>query len=181
MSQSTTQSPQKKKQRKRSRPDTFHKMDNQARVKFFQSLMDGKNDNYTLDQFALTKDDGSGDQRTCWSVISQHTGSVTTSVKSTKPYRFAMIWYTHHESTRDSKAAKQMLKDLPTITSKTGEVTRHRCGNDWCCNPTHLIIGTRSANEVDKHFHHFLNICDDDTASKFRENFADLMRDQGVW
>lgn len=30
-------------------------------------------------------------------------------------------------------------------------VIRHRCNNPICCNPTHLLIGTRGQNEDDKY------------------------------
>lgn len=32
-----------------------------------------------------------------------------------------------------------------------GMVIRHKCDNPRCCNPQHLIIGTRSQNEDDKY------------------------------
>lgn len=32
-----------------------------------------------------------------------------------------------------------------------GEVVRHTCDNSLCCNPTHLIRGTKSENERDKY------------------------------
>ena len=30
-------------------------------------------------------------------------------------------------------------------------VIRHKCNNQLCCNPTHLLIGTRGQNEDDKY------------------------------
>ncbi len=33
----------------------------------------------------------------------------------------------------------------------TGMVVRHTCDNPLCCNPKHLILGTRSQNEQDKY------------------------------
>lgn len=30
-------------------------------------------------------------------------------------------------------------------------VIRHKCNNQLCCNPTHLVIGTRGQNEDDKY------------------------------
>lgn len=32
-----------------------------------------------------------------------------------------------------------------------GKVVRHTCDNPECCNPEHLIIGSRSENELDKY------------------------------
>jgi hypothetical protein len=32
-----------------------------------------------------------------------------------------------------------------------GKVVRHTCDNPQCCNPEHLIIGSRSENELDKY------------------------------
>lgn len=32
-----------------------------------------------------------------------------------------------------------------------GMVIRHKCNNELCCNPTHLVIGTRGNNEDDKY------------------------------
>lgn len=32
-----------------------------------------------------------------------------------------------------------------------GMVIRHKCDNPICCNPEHLVIGTRSQNELDKY------------------------------
>ncbi|MBU2051476.1 MAG: HNH endonuclease [Gammaproteobacteria bacterium] len=34
---------------------------------------------------------------------------------------------------------------------KEGQVVRHECDNPICCNPFHLIRGTRSENELDKY------------------------------
>lgn len=32
-----------------------------------------------------------------------------------------------------------------------GKIVRHKCDNTICCNPTHLVLGTRSQNEDDKY------------------------------
>lgn len=32
-----------------------------------------------------------------------------------------------------------------------GQVVRHECDNPQCCNPTHLVTGTRRDNELDKY------------------------------
>lgn len=32
---------------------------------------------------------------------------------------------------------------------RSSEVVRHKCDNCWCCNPTHMIIGTQADNVAD--------------------------------
>lgn len=51
---------------------------------------------------------------------------------------------------------KKQLAHRVVYTIFKGEIAedmviRHRCNNPICCNPTHLLIGTRGQNEDDKY------------------------------
>lgn len=166
--------------KKRTRTDTFWKYSNEENSAFFQSILDKKNSHYQIYE-ELTKKDWRGKDRTCWKAYSLKTGNPTDNIRSTKPYRLAVIWAaTTGNYVRVKKRAK-LKANLPNITGKRGDHHRHRCGNDWCCNPGHIIIGSRADNEVDKHFHYFLNHQDPHVRERFLNAYPDLMKKQRVW
>ncbi len=35
------------------------------------------------------------------------------------------------------------------VTLKKGDVVMHECDNTWCCNPSHLVLGTHASNMID--------------------------------
>lgn len=171
----------KKKDTSRNRSDTFWKHTSESNGALFDSIYKGENPNYYLDA-SVVKKDYRGKDRFCWRLMSVQTGRPAASIRSTKPYRLAMVWCTHTKTDLLSPNRTARLKEqLPLITTKRGDHSRHRCGHEWCCNPQHIQIGSRVANEKDKHFHYFLNHPDTSVRDRFRETFADLMKRQRVW
>src|SRR5690606_6181102 len=101
------------------------------------------------------------------------------NLRSAKAYRFSVLWSVYDgkqfwRPKRRDKKVQSILQDLPKIEGKQGDHSRHRCGNDWCCNPGHIQIGTRTSNEIDKHFHYFLNHRDADVREAFRISMGKL-------
>lgn len=172
----------KKKKKARVRTDTFWLQEDQANGAYFQSIYDGSNEIYAL-ELGDTKLDYKGRERYCWRAINKNTGSYILQVRSAPVYRSALLWsiYTNPSFWKNEKHRERIKNDLPRIKSKLGDHCRHLCGHEWCCNPRHIKPGTRKINEADKHFHFFLNHEDPGVRAKFREDFADLMKKQGVW
>lgn len=172
-----------KTEKKRERNDTFWNFTDDENGKLFDDILKGKNQSYKLQTDISPKRDHEGKEQPCWQLFSLKTGQPATSIRSTKPYRLAMLWsVTVAENFWTTPEKKEQVKSqLPKILGKTGEHSRHRCGRDWCCNPSHITIGSRTSNEVDKHFHYFLNHSDPEVSKRFRETFSDLMKEQGVW
>lgn len=51
------------------------------------------------------------------------------------------------------------LEDILTVTkgkTASSNVLCHGCGNAFCCNPLHIKIATKTANEEEEFCHHFL-------------------------
>ena len=48
-------------------------------------------------------------------------------------------------------AAHRVVYELFNGPLQEGQVVRHQCDNPRCCNPEHLLVGTRSDNELDKY------------------------------
>jgi hypothetical protein len=170
-------------EKKRKRNDTFWSFSDEDNGKLFDDILKGKNQSYQLQTNVLPKLDHEETQKPCWQLFSYKTGQPATTIRSTKPYRLAMLWsVTVADNFWGSpEMTEQVRSQLPNIIGKTGEHSRHRCGRDWCCNPSHITIGSRASNEVDKHFHYFLNHLNPDVSKRFRETFSDLMKEQGVW
>jgi hypothetical protein len=49
------------------------------------------------------------------------------------------------------KAAHRVVYELFNGPIPEGQVIRHECDNPRCCNPEHLVVGTRTDNELDKY------------------------------
>jgi len=173
----------KKSKAKRLRTDTFWSKEQEEISYTFDSIWEGLNASYTLNKTAKRKKNYLGEVEHCWELISTKTGNRATSIMSTVPYRVSMVWSVYSDNFDwGSKEKRQSVKDqLKTILTKTGDHSRHLCGIDWCCNPKHIQVGSRTSNEVDKHFHYFLNHPDPSVSKKFRRSFPDLMGAQGVW
>lgn len=167
--------------KKRVRTDTFWNYSDKENAQYFDQIHKGQSDTYELRMDAVVKLDGNGKEQSCWRLYSAKTKKPADTIRSTKPYRLAMIWSVHYGYWSSEEDRKRVLSQLPKIETKVGDHSRHRCGNDWCCNPSHIVIGSRVDNEVDKHFHYFLNHPDETVRLRFREAFPDLMGNQGVW
>jgi hypothetical protein len=169
--------------RKRIRTDTFWHYSDAENGQYFDDIHEGRNSHYYLVFDEVTKLDGKGKERLCWRTYSRKTNRPADSIRSTKPYRLALLWSVHAIDDYWSSAEKKrrVMSQLPEIAGKRGDHCRHRCGNDWCCNPSHITIGSRQDNETDKHFHYFTNHPDQDVRERFVKAFPDLMVKQGVW
>lgn len=172
----------KKQGKERARKDTFWSYSPEENGAFFQSILDEEDKTYRIYE-ETTKKDYKGKDRTCWRAYSLTTGNPCDSIRSTKPYRLALVWAATKKkpSYLRERKLKRLVGDLPKISGKRGDHSRHRCGMDWCCNPGHIVVGSRTKNEVDKHFHYFLNHADASVRDRFRAEFPDMMKAQGVW
>jgi len=174
------------KKEPRVRTDTFWKMVDTKIVDYFQKIYDGSHEIYGLDKSADVNLDYKGKPRHCWAVRRLGTaepGPIIDGLLSTCAYRVSLLWsintdlFWTHEKRRLKRKAQ-----APTVRTKYANHTRHRCPNEWCCNPRHLLIGSRTTNEVDKHFHYFLKHVDEENSNiKFMDTFRELCHKQRVW
>jgi len=172
------------KKEQKSRQDTFWKNTDTANAEYFQKIVDGTHHAYELREEEDINLDYKRRRRACWRVYSKKTGKPADSLRSTNTYRLAAVWaaLTVGEDGYFAESRRlRLLADLPTIRTKRGDHTRHRCPNGWCCRPCHLQIGYRTTNEVDKHFHYFLRECGPIVAKRFMDEFASLCKEQRVW
>lgn len=171
-----------KKKEKRIRTDTFWCKSSEEITELFEEIFNDKHKVYILNKRAKTKIDYLGVERDCWCLLSR-TNNNPAQLLSTKAYRCSVVWSVYSSSFEwASEGERQSVKDkLKTVLTKHGDHCRHLCGIDWCCNPSHIMIGTRTTNEEDKHFHYFLNNESEDVSKRFRETFSDLMREKGLW
>jgi len=176
---------------KRIRTDTFSSYTAEENSKFFDSIVSDQSETYGIDFRALAKLDYNDTERHCWRVYNKKDdvdaeNKWVTNLRSAKAYRLAVLWSVYdgkqfwRPKRRDEKV-QSILKDLPRIQGKHGDHSRHRCGNDWCCNPGHIQIGSRKSNEIDKHFHYFLNHPDSKVKTAFRTAMKDLCREHRLF
>jgi hypothetical protein len=166
---------------KRIRSDVFSSYKPEENSKFFDGIASGENALYAVDFQAEVKRDYYNRERHCWRVYSKKDGRKTwvNNLRSAKAYRLSVLWSVYDgkqfwRPKRRDRKVQSILKDLPRIQGKQGDHCRHRCGNDWCCNPGHIQIGSRKANEIDKHFHYFLNNPDSGVREAFRTKLSKL-------
>jgi hypothetical protein len=152
---------------KRKRYDTFWDFSDSENANFFDKIYNGKHPIYEL-RYDDVNLDYNGKERTCWRLYSRTTGEPVVSIRSTMPYRLSVVWCVNIPGFWKSEERIQQYKAaLPSLKTRTGNHSRHRCPNEWCCNPGHIQIGSRIANEEDKHFHFFLKKKEDGTAIQF--------------
>ena len=181
---SKTKGERKRRDRKsRIRKDTFSSYTYPENGAFFDGIVNGMNDSYMIDFQAFVKRDYKDRERHCWMVTNKSTGAQVLNLRSAKCYRLATVWsvYTYPEYWRSTKKLRQMKEALPSIEGKRGDHSRHRCGFNWCCNPGHILIGSRRSNERDKHFHYFLNHSNEEVRDTFRTNFKGLCLENGMF
>lgn len=65
-------------------------------------------------------------------------------IRSTDPYRLAVVWSAHSDYYDHVAEREEIKKLIPTTRTKTGAHHRHCCGNSWCCRPCHIKIGTKA-------------------------------------
>jgi len=170
----------KKANEPRQRTDTYWAMGPKASAGYFDQIFLGTSPTYELNQEALVKLDANGKEQKCWRIYSQKTGQPSDSILSVKAYRVAFAWsiYSKPELWSGNTPSEE---DLEKVKTKTRDHTCHRCGIDWCCNPLHLRVDSRTENETDKHYHYFLNHQDSEVRDRFRITFADLLQQRGLW
>jgi len=173
----------KKQKNARVRTDTFWTMVDTSIVDYFQKVYDGTHSVYYLDRAADVNLDYNKTPRHCWMVRRCSDDREVPGLLSTNAYRVSLLWSVSVTSFWGHERRRQKRRDqLPLVKTKRGEHTRHRCPNEWCCNPRHFLIGTRAENEADKHFHHFLKLRDaEGTNVAFMDAFAYLCRKQRLW
>jgi len=174
---------EKKKKPPRKRTDTFWANSDQDNAEYFGSILDGEHPTFYLNQSEVIKKDYAGRERHCWRVYSRESNKPVPGIRSTRAYRLALLWSIYCCPTfwRVPSRLNELKAHINDIKTKYGDHCRHRCGNDWCCNPCHILIGSRTQNEVDKHFHYFLNHELPSVRQTFRKDFKNLMRAQSVW
>jgi hypothetical protein len=172
----------KKAKAKRIRTDTYWNFTNEENGLYFDAIYNGQSEVYYLGTGDVKKD-WKGKAKYCWRVYSKKTHNAVDSIRSAKTYRLSLTWaaYTKPSFWKHPEKSERLKEDLPTILTKYGEHCRHLCGNSWCCNPRHIKIGSRTSNEVDKHFHYFLNHEDPSVRERFSQALPDLLKRQGVW
>jgi hypothetical protein len=146
---------------------------------YFESILNGTHLLYVLDLEADTNLDYDGRRRCCWRVRHRE-GHWVDGLLSTTTYRLSLEWSVSPGAEFWGRKMKEKVKAaLPSVDTKYKNVSRHRCPNSWCCRPDHIQIGHRAANEMDKHFHYFLNNVV--TGKKFMDTFKEQCREQRVW
>jgi len=166
--------------RKRVRTDTFWFYSLQENGNYFDSILEGLHDLYYVDQQADVNLDSKAHKRTCWMVRHKETEEMVDGLRNTQAYRLSLAWSVYsYEFWKTSERKQRVATAIPTALTKRGLHCRHLCPNSWCCNPGHIQIGSRSGNEIDKHFHHFLKM--KDYSILFMDTFRQLCKEQGVW
>jgi len=168
---------------KRKRTDTFWHYTNENNGDFFNRILMGQHELYELIQTEEVNLDYKERVRSCWRVHHKVTGRPVDGLRSTTAYRLALVWsvYTCPQFYKNVDRCNKVKDNLPKIKTKHADHSRHRCGNDWCCNPSHILIGSRTSNEVDKHFHYFLRHTDQAVCMGFMDKFRALCKKQKVW
>lgn len=169
--------------KKRERKDTFWQQSDESNGGYFDSIVMDTNPNYRLVVGEAIKRDYRGKERHCWRVYNKGSGKPVSNLRSAPAYRLACIWSvtTHPGFWKREKHKQRMKTSLPKLKGKTADHSRHRCGNKWCCNPGHIRVGSRVANEIDKHFHYFLNHDSIEVSQAFMDTFKGLCKAQGVF
>lgn len=168
---------------KRQRRDTFWQQTDESNGEYFDDILYGRSDTYIIDTDALIKKDYKDRERHCWRAYSKNGHKPVKSIRSAPVYRLACVWsvVTQPSFWKSEERKERMRHSIPKLKGKTAEHSRHRCGNDWCCNPCHIRVGSRVQNEVDKHFHYFLNHQSMEVRKSFMDTFKGLCRANEVF
>lgn len=162
---------------KRVRKDTFMHLDHKEIHERIERIVSGRHVRYYLREDEEVKLDGGFKLRCCWRVYSRDTDEAVDQLWSAAAYRSFYLWWIY---LHDGDDFQRLVADVERVNrnGKDKYHHAHRCGNDWCVNPEHIRILSRTENEVDKHFHYFLN-------SPYRHGFMHLlcrpMIDRGIW
>jgi len=167
------------KKKKRIRSDTFWTNSEEDNAEYFGAILDGRHPLYCIDEQADVNLDYKSRKRSCWKLLHKGNGKFVAGLRSTATYRLALVWSIHSNYWNTPERKQRIASALPTVLTKRGDHSRHRCPNPWCCNPGHFQIGTRTDNEVDKHFHYFLKM--EGHSTRFMDDFRPLCKKQKVW
>ena len=97
----------------------------------------------TVEDFFAQIDTREGDEKQCWpwmgdaSTLYKDRGYFSYEGKRWLVYR--LMYFLVNGEIPERNAMDEQL------------VIRHKCDNSLCCNPKHLVLGTRSENEQDKY------------------------------
>jgi len=169
-----------KKAKKRVRTDTFWLASDADNAEYFDKILEGVHPVYYLNQEADVNLDYRGTKRSCWRVLTKASDKPVSGLRSTETYRLSLLWSVLKADFWSDEKKQKLLAAIPTVATKRGKHSRHRCPNSWCCNPGHIQMGERAANEIDKHFHYFLNM-ESGVGIKFMDTFRRLCKKQRVW
>jgi hypothetical protein len=164
---------------KRVRTDTFWKCSEKDNSEYFGKILDGEHDIYYVDQEADVNLDYRQTKRHCWQLRNKATGNYVPAIRSTETYRLSLLWSLSAGFWQRESKKQRVATAIPTLRTKRGKHSRHRCPNSWCCNPGHILIGSRVDNEIDKHFHYFLK--SEDYGILFMDTFRRACKKQKVW
>jgi hypothetical protein len=97
----------------------------------------------TIEDFFANIDTRGGDNEQCWpwighaSTVHKDRGYFSFEGKRWLVYR--LMYYLVYGNIPEEDAEGRQI------------VVRHKCDNSLCCNPVHLVLGTRAENEQDKY------------------------------
>jgi len=167
---------------KRKRTDTFWLNTEEDNGDYFGQILDGQHELYQIVEEEVNLDYNKR-VRPCWRVRHKITGNPVDGLRSTTAYRLALVWsvHTYPQFYKSSNRLNKVKAALPRIKTKRADHSRHRCGNEWCCNPCHILVGSRKDNEKDKHFHYFLRHAEQAVCIRFMDDFRELCKEQKVW
>lgn len=163
------------KEKKRVRNDTFSKMTHQEICDRVDTIIDGNHETYKVNKNCQTKKDANSQNQSCWRVERKSDSEGVKNLYSADAYRSFFVWGTHKKAkaATDPESAAKLIAQLDLV-KRDGDAKHHhahRCGYGSCVNPDHIRIESRAENEVDKHYHFFLN------GSK-RDQFISLYKDE---
>jgi hypothetical protein len=181
MGKSKTKAKTRRAWKPRARTDSFFSRSDEDNASFFRVMVQGTSPVYAVNFDAHIKTDYNNKTRHCWQVYNKESGNTVKTVRSTQAYRLAVLWAANDPDFLRPKKRTALKAGLPSIKGKKGEHSRHRCGIEWCCNPGHIVIGSRKANEVDKHFHYFLNHPKPEVRDAFRTGFNHLCKQERLF
>lgn len=157
---------------KRVRTDTFTHMEIDDICSRVTDIINGEHSTYGLNTDYVVKKDVLGKDQHCWCVTSKKSDCVK-NLWSSATYRSFYVWWVYDQK-------KDTEENLEKV-DRTGDEKyhhAHRCGVDDCCNPEHIRIISRTENEVDKHYHFFLN---QGKREEFMKVFSEELQTRNVW
>ena len=172
MSHKREESTTPEKKPKRVRKDTFTHKSQEEICELVNKIISDDHATYSLNKEYVEKKDASDTPQFCWRVEKSN-GRGVKQLFSAATYRSFYVWYVYDQE-------KDTEDNLEKVDQKGDDKFHHghRCGVEDCCNPDHIRIISRKENEIDKHYHYFLN---SDKREEFIKEFSDELKDRGIW